>query len=396
MDSASRSVLVTIACGGTGGHLFPGLAVAEALRKRGADVQLLISAKAVDLTAAASVPNFEAVPLPAQPPSWRRLGPFLRAFGVSCRMCLGQFRKRRPIGLLAMGAFASAPAVVAARMAGLPIFLHEANAVPGRGNRWLSPFARQVFVYFPEAAGQLRRRRVCVTGMPVRPEFRCVEAGPCRRTLGLEPEAPVLLAMGGSQGARPLNQLMEQAIGTLASRAPELQYVHITGRDDVERMRRVYRDRRRRAVVHSFLNEPWLAFGAATLAVTRAGASSLAEQAAMRLPAILIPYPHAAGNHQYYNAQAFARTGAACVLPQADATAETLANLVLHLLRDAPRRSAMQNALGAWHAKDAADQIAQRLLSLRTAQTDVSTQPDSSNLPVASEIASSHANEPGY
>jgi len=376
--------------------LFPGLAVAEALGRRGVGVQLLISAKAVDQMAVGSAPHLDVLQLPAQAPSWRRLAGFVCAFGRSSSICLRSFRRRHPIGLLAMGGFASAPAVVAARMGRLPVFLHEANAVPGRANRWLAPLAREVFVYFPEAARRFRRRRVRVAGMPVRSEFRSVDVETCRTALGLAPGAPTLLVMGGSQGARPLNRLMEGALERLASHAPELQYVHLTGRDDFVSVRQAYRDHGRRAVVEPFYSQTWLAMGAATLAVMRAGASSMAEQAVMRLPSILIPYPFAADNHQYYNARAFAETGAACLLPQTEATPQTLVDLVLGLLRDAPRRNAMQNALGAWHADDAAEQIAKRLLALGPSAAEVSTAGEPSDAPVASEITSSHAHGRGY
>lgn len=358
MERECGSPLATIACGGTGGHLFPGVAVARALKERGVEAQLLVSSKAVDEIGAGWVPGVEVVRLPVLPFSGRGLGRSVWALCKSVRVCADLFRRRRPCAVLAMGGFASAPAVVCARLMGIPVFLHEANAVPGRANRWFSRFAREVFVYFPEAGKRLKNRAVVVSGMPVRGEFEGLDRGRCCEALGLDARSPVLLVMGGSQGARPLNGLMEKAVGLLAPEAPELQYVHLTGAHDVELMRRAYAKHGARAVVEAFFREMWVVLGAATVAVTRAGASSLAEQAAVRLPAILIPFPYAADDHQYHNARAFEQTGAACVLRQSDATPETVAKLVLDLLRDHRRLEMMRQALGKWHVKDASEGIA--------------------------------------
>jgi len=364
MERECGSPLATIACGGTGGHLFPGVAVARALKEMGVEAQLLVSSKAVDEIGAGWVPGVEVVRLPVLPFTRRGLGRSVWALCKSVRVCAGLFRRRRPCAVLAMGGFASAPAVVCARLMGIPVFLHEANAVPGRANRLFSRFAREVFVYFPEAAARLKNRAVSVSGMPVRGEFDGVDRDRCCKVLGLDAQLPVLLVMGGSQGARPLNGLMEKAVGLLAAAAPELQYVHLTGAHDVELMRRAYEKHGARAVVEAFFREMWVVLGAATLAVTRAGASSLAEQAAVRLPAILIPFPFAADDHQYHNARAFEQTGAGCVLRQSDATPETVARLVLDLLRDRRRLELMRQALGKWHVKDASARIANALAVL--------------------------------
>lgn len=401
MESGLHTALVTIACGGTGGHLFPGVAVAEALGNKGVSTQLLISTKAVDQLATASAGQLDIVRLPALPPSLHRVVGFSKAFWRSCRICLLNFRRRRPSSLLVMGGFTSAPAVLAARLAHVPVFLHEANAVPGRANRCLAPLAREVFVYFPQAARRLRNRQVSVTGMPVRSEFRRATREECCRALGLAPDAPVLLVTGGSQGARPVNRLMEKTVGILTVRAPQLQYVHLTGPDDAETLRRVYRDHKCRAFVSPFFGEMWFAMGAATLAVTRAGASSMAEQAATRLPAILIPYPHAADNHQYYNAKAFCDTGAACLLPQTDAAPEPLANLVLDLLQNSLRRVEMQEALAKWDAQDAADTVAERLLTSQqrvgnAAAAREATGPLTTATIVGAEVANSHVDGRGH
>jgi UDP-N-acetylglucosamine--N-acetylmuramyl-(pentapeptide) pyrophosphoryl-undecaprenol N-acetylglucosamine transferase len=194
----------------------------------------------------------------------------------------------------------------------------------------------------------------------VRPQFQPTASESCRLALGLDPKRPVLLVTGGSQGASAVNDLIFQALPELQRAAPELQYLHLTGPKDEANARAQYAAQNAKAVVHTFLTEMELALGAATVVVSRAGASSLAELAAMQVPAILIPYPTAADNHQFYNAHAFASAGAAVRLDQADATGEKLAALVIKLLEDTRD---MKTRVAEWHAPNAAAVIADRISS---------------------------------
>src|SRR5438034_1876548 len=156
-----------------------------------------------------------------------------------------------------------------------------------------------------------------------------MDAASCRVNLGLDADRPVLLVMGGSQGASAVNHLVSQSLALLSTQSPDLQFLHLTGAGDFKKVGDAYAARKLKAVVRPFLTEMELALGAATVAVSRAGASSMAELAAMRLPSILIPYPAAADNHQFYNARAFADVGAALLLEQSSGTGEKLATLVL-------------------------------------------------------------------
>jgi UDP-N-acetylglucosamine--N-acetylmuramyl-(pentapeptide) pyrophosphoryl-undecaprenol N-acetylglucosamine transferase len=351
--------LIAIACGGTGGHLFPGLAVAEALQNRGCDIQLFISRKEVDQQAVKSAVGMEVIVLPLA--SGSRSGIlFGRDFIKSYLIVRKIFSKRRPQAVLAMGGFACAPPVLAAPFR-TPAFLHEANSIPGRANRWLFPWVDQAFVYFPSAAARLRRSKVSVVGMPVRGQFQAMDAAACRMVLGLAPQHPVLLIMGGSQGASGINSLLTQALPALTARLPELQFLHLTGPGECDRVKAAYARLACKSVVRPFLTEMEYALGAATVAVSRAGASSLAEMAAMRLPAILIPYPWAADNHQFRNALAFVDSGAARLVTQNVATLENLTPMILDLLGNAPLRQAMSDALAKWHDPNAAEQIAERI-----------------------------------
>ncbi|MCX8157423.1 MAG: undecaprenyldiphospho-muramoylpentapeptide beta-N-acetylglucosaminyltransferase [Verrucomicrobiae bacterium] len=356
--------LVAIACGGTGGHLFPGLAVAEELQARGCGVWLLISPKEVDQQAVQGVRGMEIKVLPAVGLSGHRYLAFLHGFWRSYQQSRAWFQARPPQAVLAMGGFTSAPPVHAGRRLGAVTFLHESNTIPGRANRWLARFVQQAFVGFPSTVTRLKHPRVVHTGTPVRPQFQPMEPAAARRALGLRPEVPTLLVMGGSQGARPINELVLRDLDALQKALPGWQFVHLTGQRDEERVRQAYAARQLPALVRAFFSEMELALGAATLAISRAGASSLAEFAAMRVPAILIPYPAAADNHQYHNARALAEAGAAVLLEQSAATPARFLGEITRLANDESARRQMAEAVARWHHPDAATRIAEQMVTL--------------------------------
>lgn len=354
---------VAIACGGTGGHLFPGLAVADALARRGCAVTLLVSPKEIDQQGVQGVAGMEIVTLPAIGLTRGRLMAFLRGFRQSYVAARRAFAAKPPSAALAMGGFTSAPPLLAARRLGAKIFLHESNSIPGRANRWLSWITDRAFVGFPCAARGLHTRRVIVAGTPVRPQFKPGDAAACRRALGLDPARPVILVTGGSQGASGINDLAAQILPILGPRAAAWQWFHLTGQTGLEKARAAYTALSLTAKILPFFADMHVAMGAATAVIGRAGASSIAELAALRLPAVLIPYPAATDNHQFHNARALAETGAARLLVQADATPSQLAALLIELVENEPVRSRMQAALAQWHTPGAADQMAEQILS---------------------------------
>jgi UDP-N-acetylglucosamine--N-acetylmuramyl-(pentapeptide) pyrophosphoryl-undecaprenol N-acetylglucosamine transferase len=382
-----KNPFVAIACGGTGGHLFPGLAVAEELKKRGCRIALLISAKDIDQQAAKFALGMEIFTLPAVALQNKNYFSFAKSFWNSFRAARKVFNQCKPDAVLAMGGFTSAPPILAARKYGAKTFLHESNTIPGRANRYLARFVNEAFVGFPESLPRLRAKKVSVTGTPVRPQFQPRNVANCRATLGLEPNRPTVLVMGGSQGASGINELILKSLINLATDTPEIQWLHLTGSGDQERVIKAYEHLKQilvvkkaaslpslslqeaearlrfKFVVKPFCNEMELALGAATMAVSRSGASSLAEIAAMRLPSLLVPYPAAADNHQFFNALAFEKTGAARLIEQKNCTPEKIAALLRDLIQDSAAREKIQSALAQWHAPEAAQKIAENILS---------------------------------
>ena len=359
----AKTPFVAIACGCTGGHLFPGLAVAEQLTQRGCAVTLLISPKEVDQQAVKSARGVDILTLPAVGLQNRNYFSFACSFVKSLFAARKIFSRRKPDAVLTMGGFTGAPPVWVGKDFGAKTFLHESNTIPGRANRLLARFVDEAFVGFSEAAPRLHVRKVTPTGTPVRPQFQPREPGACRAALGLDPRRPTVLVMGGSQGASGINEIILAALPLLADRVSTWQWLHLTGVGHFEKVKQAYANRGLQAVVKPFLVEMDLALAAATVAVSRAGASSLAEIAAMRLPSLLVPFPAAADNHQYHNARAFEATGAARLLEQKSATPERVAAILRELAENEATRASMQAALTPWHAPRAAEQIASHILT---------------------------------
>ena len=367
MKPERPALRVAIACGGTGGHLFPGLAVGHELVAQGCDVTLLISPKEVDQQGIKGAEHeFNIITLPAVGLSGRNYLRFLSASFGSWRAAVRAFRPAPPEAVLAMGGFTSAPPILAGKKFGAITFLHESNTIPGRANRWLAHIVYECFVGFPEAAGRLWNPRVLTTGTPVRPQFTAMDAAGARTALGLRAEHPVLLVTGGSQGASGLNRLVTAALPQLAAQT-DLQFLHLTGPQDFAEVKAAYALLGRRARVQPFCSEMELLLGAATLAVSRSGASSLAELAALGVPSLLVPFPAATDNHQFHNAAAFAAAGAAQLLEQRRTTPEQFAEAVRSLLANDSQRAAMASAAAQLHQPAAAAVIARRILEV-TAQ----------------------------
>jgi UDP-N-acetylglucosamine--N-acetylmuramyl-(pentapeptide) pyrophosphoryl-undecaprenol N-acetylglucosamine transferase len=360
---------VLIACGGTGGHLFPGLAVAEILLQRGHLVRLLVSEKAIDQTALTGLHRrLESPRLSVRTISAVGYSTSRRLINFCCRLALatknscGECGRFEPDVVLGMGGFTSAPAVLAARWCRIPTVIHESNAVPGKANRWAGKLADHVAVGWADCARYFGRMPVTVTGTPIRAALCRGKIADALERLGLERGRLLIAVMGGSQGAHAINEAVTAVLPRLKDWSGRVQFVHLTGAQDERVVRAAYETNGFRVNVMGFCNEMELAYSAADVVVARAGAATLTEIAAFGLPAVLVPYPRAANNHQWHNARVFERAGAARVVEQTDAAGgakfhERLADALAALLSDDAARARMAASAKSLAITDAAERI---------------------------------------
>lgn len=368
----TRTVL--FAAGGTAGHVVPAIAVADELTRAGLGVVPVfvgVEGRLEDrLVPSAGYPlhHVPAVPFVRRPsPRLLRMpSAMLRAEAQAVRIA----RETDAVGVMAFGGYVSFPAARAARRLGLPLVLHEQNSVPGLSNRIAARWAERVAVSFAGTVDRMRRPERCVvTGSPVAQHLhgldRASRRGPACARLELDPDLPTVLVFGGSQGARSINSAVVEAFARW--RELGLQLVHVTGAAGFEPTLEAWRAAAAgapRGSVVEYLDDMADAYAVADLVVCRAGATSVAELAAVGLPSVLIPYPNAAGDHQLHNARALERVGAAVVLRDADLARGRLPDLVADLLGDRPRLARMGAAARAWSRPEAARAIARVLLDV--------------------------------
>jgi UDP-N-acetylglucosamine--N-acetylmuramyl-(pentapeptide) pyrophosphoryl-undecaprenol N-acetylglucosamine transferase len=368
---ARESPRIVIAAGGTGGHIYPGLALAEAVRGLAPDARVsfvgtsrglegeIIPRAGYELDVVDMVPFSGAnrLVLPVA---------LLRA-GVQSR---GLLRRRGADVAVGMGGYASAPLVLGARLARLPSLIHESGAVPGKANLVAARLTANIAASFPSAAPRFPRGKdVRVTGMPLAPEFSSFDRSrlrdDARRALGLPPDRFVLFVMGGSQGAARLSS----AAVALGARWRDRDDLHVllkvgarAGTEIDEQLAAVGADK----VVHrvAYLDRMDTAYAAADAALCRAGAGTVAELAATGLPAVLVPYPFATGDHQRENAAELVSAGAALVVADADAAADTIGPIIEDLATDAAKRDRMAEAARSVGRPRAAEALARWVLEL--------------------------------
>jgi len=360
-----RPLRLLVAGGGTGGHLYPGIAIAEEVRTAtGGDAVFVGTSRGLEsrLVPAAGFP-LELVTVSGL----KRMGVrgLLRglarlpgAFLESARI----LRRHRPDVVLGVGGYASGPLVFAAALLGYPTAIQEQNSQPGFTNRMLGRLVRRVFIAFDDAAARFARRKVRFLGNPVRRTFleRAAAATPATD------DARAIVILGGSQGSRAVNELASAMVRVLDARGRLPPIIHQTGPDQFAEMQVNYAAHgyEGRVEVRAFIDDMPAVLGQAAVCVARAGALTLAELAIMRRPAILVPLPTAADDHQTMNALAFERAGAAVVLPQAEASATRLADLVDEILQNPARRASMADAMGTLARADATRDIVAELMAI--------------------------------
>ncbi|MDQ6623850.1 MAG: undecaprenyldiphospho-muramoylpentapeptide beta-N-acetylglucosaminyltransferase [Verrucomicrobiota bacterium] len=351
-----------IACGGTGGHLFPGLAVAEVLQRRGHDVMLFISEKDIDSLAVAKHTQFRFEKLPTiglPSPFSPAIVRFLQRFHESLSACRKFYRSFQPHVVLGMGGFTSTAPVLAGKMRGIPTFVHESNAIPGKANRLTARMVRAVLLGFKECAHFFPKVRTEVTGTPIRADLRRIDRAEARRKLGLREDLRTLLVMGGSQGASGINQSIIKSLPAL--QGEPLQIIHLSGARDERLAADNYQREKIPAFVAAFHHAMAEVYSAADFAIARSGAASLAELAAFGLPAVLIPFPYAADDHQTRNAEIFTRADAAIMLREAELSGDLLARKIRELLADPATLQRMSENSARLAPKNAAVLVAETM-----------------------------------
>lgn len=347
---------VALACGGTGGHAFPGVATARVLRERGHVVTLWLAGRESEASVIAGWDG------PVERISVQGFGTRLQWGAATAAIgqmratarCWRWMRRARVDVFLGMGSYSTVAPALAARALGVPIVLHEANAIPGRAVAFLAHGARAVGIVFPCAEQFLPPGRARVTGLPMR------DFDPSRglEDARLAPAQFTVLAMGGSQGAHALNEAVPAALARLRGQGRFVQVIHLSGRRDEAAVRDAYARAGVPHVVFGFYPEIGRAYHDASLAVCRSGAGTCMELAKAGVPALMVPLPSARRNHQLLNALAMREAGGARVLPQAELTAERLAQEIATLM-DAPETLAsMRTALGAQAIENGAARLA--------------------------------------
>ena len=337
---------VILTTGGTGGHIFPALAVAEEIRRRYPGAMLLFMGgkygQEADLAVKAGL-DFVGLPVRGV------MGRGLKGVGAALSMgrgllaALAIMRKVKPQLVVGFGGYAAFAGVLAGRLSGVPTAIHEQNSFPGMSNRLLGKLVRRIFLSMPDSAGAFDPKKTQLVGNPVRAGIVALyEQNLARVSLDVHQlgqagstRPPRLLVMGGSLGAKAINDGMIAALDLLQEAGIEIR--HQTGVADYERVRAAYRqDQAEHARVEAFITDMPKSYAWADLVFCRAGASTLAEITAAGLPALLTPFPHAAQDHQRHNARYLEREGAAVVLEQAEFLRDPkkLADTLIGLLRD--------------------------------------------------------------
>jgi UDP-N-acetylglucosamine--N-acetylmuramyl-(pentapeptide) pyrophosphoryl-undecaprenol N-acetylglucosamine transferase len=358
---------VLIAGGGTGGHLFPGLAVAAALRELDPELSLAFvsSGKALESRVLQEAGyHLEAIKVMALRGRglWGRLKS-LAALPRALWSALSIIRRYQPGLVLAVGGYAAFPLGVAAWLKGVPLAVQEQNAVPGMTNQALSKFAKMVFTSFPGVERHLPASKIRFKGNPVRLELiqRAEQAAGQRRDASQEFH---LLVVGGSQGAHSLNQGMKHALPLLNAQAERLRVVHQTGPQDEAEVRAAYEAAGVQAEVSAFINDMGQAYGNAHLVICRAGAGTLTEVLCAGRAAVCVPYPFAAGDHQTANARSLVEADAALLVPDAEFNGERAAEIINQFMAE-PHALARMEAKASELAKpQAAREIARDCLEL--------------------------------
>jgi UDP-N-acetylglucosamine--N-acetylmuramyl-(pentapeptide) pyrophosphoryl-undecaprenol N-acetylglucosamine transferase len=371
--SMGTGPVVAFAGGGTGGHLYPPLAIAASLRKHWPEVRYVFYATDRQIDQQILAQNGYADDLVPQSLPPIRMAPWhwpgtVRGLLRCGNRCREQFVHERPAVVIGTGGLASVPAVRAAHREGIPVVLLNPDAVPGKANRYLASMANLICVQWEESRSYFRQQaeRVMVTGCAIRRGFEPVSREEGVACFGLDPNLRTLLITGASQGARTLNDAVLANLDYLASRK-EWQILHLTGTRDFGRVSKAYRAAGMSAVVQAYTDQMPAALSAADLVVSRAGASTLAEITAMGLPSVLLPYPFHRDMHQLANARCLVRGSAARIVMdeiEPEINGPNLHAVLAQLMESEENRSVLAAGARRMGRMEAASDIASQIVRL--------------------------------
>jgi len=322
---------IIIAAGGTGGHLYPGIALARELRQRGKNIVVIVRRN----DAGREILEKEGISYAEIPVAGMPRKPSLHVFSFAYLLVRSFFAagsllaRLRPKAVIGMGGYISFPVVVMGWWKGIPTVIHEQNYIPGLANRLLVRMASKVAISFLESRHYFPERKTAVTGNPVRRELFVAPPHDVFRHFNLTPDRFTVLVFGGSQGASIINTTLVRAFPRLAAIKDRAQFLHITGKRDCSEMEKQFAAAGIMARVLPYLHEIGDAYAAADLIICRSGATTVAELKILNKPCILIPFARATANHQEYNAGVLVKDGIAAMIVESDLTPEKLAGAVL-------------------------------------------------------------------
>jgi UDP-N-acetylglucosamine--N-acetylmuramyl-(pentapeptide) pyrophosphoryl-undecaprenol N-acetylglucosamine transferase len=357
---------VIITGGGTGGHIFPGIAIARELAKY-PEVEVLYVGKA-EGPESKWVPDagfkFEGIRASGFPRGLSaRLLTFWLDFGAGIARAGAILKRFRPDAVFSTGGYVSVPVSLGAALRGIPVGLFEPNVVPGLAAKLLSLFSRRIFVGFEDTLRRFSKRRTQWTGIPVREEIMTADKRKARESFGLDPETPTLLMLGGSQGSHSMNHYLTEVIRFLGEGDRKVQVILMTGWADYRKTLDRLEKCGLKTVLRPFISNIHEAYAAADLVVARSGAMTCAEILSRGLPALFIPYPHASG-HQEMNARALEKAGSAVVITERELDGENLTRTLITLLSDEGRLKAMGEKARGLAKPQAASDIVKSLLEM--------------------------------
>lgn len=375
----SRAVRLMFTGGGTGGHLFPAIATAEAINRRlpGSEILFVGTKRKMDKSSLKQY-GYATCSIHSRGLKGKTFLSLLQGVMVlplSCLEAMYHILRFKPDLVVGVGGYVTGPVVAAARILGRPTLIHEQNSVPGLANRKLSRLVNRICISLPGSERWFDKKKTVLTGNPVRDAI--IKLSEMKKEVGGQ---PTLLVLGGSLGAHRVNQLVSGAFAGCGTELAKVKVIHQTGAADLEEVKAVYRENSIDATVAAFFNDMAAIYREADLLVSRAGATTLAELAVLGKPAILIPYPHAADNHQEKNAQYYVEGGGALMFVEKDLTVETLAGQLVVLFSNPSQLEEMGQSMRQRAFPQAAERIVDECLCLMSCSSETGSRGERSNV----------------